>query len=959
MNFLYLLARPIKYYPAGESDRGLATFSKNPWQEILGILKHRFIIYLIIATTRYIWPLLFIYHLTLVVTPGRSVGVQPQDALILGMLALAGAIGAIFAVRLDQSVSLALCNKYEALLARKTDYELARLERVSARDFSVVVDGIGEIANLAALPLFLLSSACFLLWEYGVNGLYCFLTTIIFLPLSFFLSNTATKNYDAIARLASKRIELASSWARDGAVLKQFDHTRRISDLADETKMELRKRNIDTVLRGADSYIVGFGRLVPFLILSILGGGAYKMEWDGSILWLSIPLLSGVLSLPRSFVNYINVKRSLCELADAYRESSLTEDEIDVIGSAPKGHFDFDPNWPIWHSQLAGLLPKLDPEKNKLVSELLTSLRLVPEFGLTSEAALKKVIAVDGNNISEGQKLRLQLLRGYFAAQNTGCKMLVDNDLSCLDTAVAKSTLRALVDSRGVEFTQEAHHAITVRRQLIAHREDTSVTAESSHKPITSGVSFFLEKPFLIGVCLLFIPAIMMGYSANVTLDNLTHYELLSYILAGVALGLLAGLYIESRTRAGFSALIFKGLKNIQEGDASNVMQVISRDTDVAFERLSWYMHDIAWITALFIFNIFALSSALGVKGFLLSVIFSASLYVLYRLSIRELYATRIAAAGGFHSLIKATQNTYIVSNAYSSIIREATNDLRGIHSKAAANGVSEFFQTRARAHVAKSMMSIICAAISDFSIVLVVVLCIAFEVSSADFLFVVTSLLLVRSDVANVFLAITGYTSQSISKQRILNFSNEHYAVPVVSDGNFVKIFPFMGLKTYDGLSLKVGSFNTLISPSGGGKTQYMKSVSGVARSASRANRSAVTGRHKKIRCYYLNRVVLDHLPGRGAQQRDSTSLAAAIRNLDLCEHGLIFFDEITAGLSVKEAYAFFEDLRQFAQLRKLTLVIVDHRLELGHPVFLDEITVKRKAQFELTQLVPTPAHV
>ena len=30
-------------------------------------------------------------------------------------------------------------------------------------------------------------------------------------------------------------------------------------------------RDVDTLLRGADSYIIGFGRLIPFVLLGLLG----------------------------------------------------------------------------------------------------------------------------------------------------------------------------------------------------------------------------------------------------------------------------------------------------------------------------------------------------------------------------------------------------------------------------------------------------------------------------------------------------------------------------------------------------------------------------------------------------------------------------------------------------------------------------------------------------------------
>lgn len=941
MKFLYLFSSKIQYYQGSRDGRCFPTFSTNPWLELRNLLNYKCAAYLALAATRYVWPLLFIYHLTAIVTPGSSVDVQPFNTLILALFALGGCAGAVFTVRLDQKISLELCNKYQRLLTRKTNCDLGRLERVSSRDLSVVLDGIGETVNLLAIPLFLILSTYLLLSNYGIKGFYCSVIIFVFLPISFFLSKIAGKNYDAVVDLASSRIELGSSWIRNGPLLKQFGITMEFAELAAKAKVELQKRNIDTALRGADSYIVGFGRLVPYAFLSIMGGSAYKMDWDGSVFWLAMPLLSAVLDLPRAFLNYKNVKRSLSELACAYAGSSPIQPGDQAFCSLTTEPFDFDPNWPIWPSKLAGLLPDSETADVAHTSDLLKSLRLVPEFGPSCATATSKLIGIDGNNISEGQRLRVQLLRGYFAARKLRRKMLVDNHLACLDAQVAKSAMRVLVDSGFVEFTQEAQKAINRRRQHTAeYVQHTFASAGIESNGSMSGTSVFSEKAFLVGVCLLFLPAVMMGYSANITLEHFSQYELFSYILTGVVLGVLGGLYIESRTRANFSQLIFNGLKNIQEGDAANAIQVVSRDTDVAYERLAWYSHDIAWITALLLFNVFALSSSLGVRGFLLACMFSLSLYALYRVSIQELYTTRVASIRGFDALINATQTAYVISKAYSSIIGKATKGLREIQAASASSGVADFFLTRTRAQVAKSMTAILCVAISDFSIVMVVFLCMALEVASADFLFVVTALLLVRSDLANVFLAITGYKSQSISKGRIVRFSEEPDAVSVTSDGTLVAVSPFTGLRSYRSLKLKAGSVNVLVSPSGGGKTQYMKSVAGVARSTSQEPCSSETGK-ERIRCYYLNRATLEHLCG-DEWSNDVCSLVSSIRSIDFSEQALVFFDEITSDLSVQNAYAVLDSLQEFVRSKNLTLLIVDHRLELGRAIFLDDITVK-----------------
>ncbi|MBS7675571.1 hypothetical protein KIN13_19380, partial [Vibrio cholerae] len=79
---------------------------------------------------------------------------------------------------------------------------------------------------------------------------------------------------------------------------------------------------LDTLLRGDLSYIIGFGRLIPFVLLGLLGTSESASVWDGAIFWLSIPLLAAVLALPRAYVSYKAVGRSLEALSDLYQHSS-------------------------------------------------------------------------------------------------------------------------------------------------------------------------------------------------------------------------------------------------------------------------------------------------------------------------------------------------------------------------------------------------------------------------------------------------------------------------------------------------------------------------------------------------------------------------------------------------------------------------------------------------------------
>lgn len=938
----YLVPR-VFYSSSSKVSSNSDAFFKSPWKQLIDISTALFFAYILLATVKYILPLLFFFYLSQLVVPGGNVGITVFDIFRLGVIAFLSFIFSIANIYLDRYVSLRLCNKFELLLNRSISGNLSKIERLASRDIGVVIDGIGDTINLLAVPIFLIGATIFLLVEFGVGGLYCIAMCLLFIPFTYWLSRAADANYNSVIDLVSARIEWCSGWIRKGPFLKKFNKNSSFSVIVESTEEELVKRNIDTVLRGADSYLVGFGRLVPFVLMSVAGGAAYGLDWEGAIFWLAIPLLSAVLTMPKTIVSYKQVRRSLAELVKFHAGFQLESNQTNSDTSSDLRCFNFNSDWPIWSSELSGLLADLDSVGENEVSTLLVELRLIPEFGSTPELVLGKIIEINGGNVSDGQKTRIQLLRGFCAAKATGCKMVVNNDLSSLDASVAKSALLALTFTGVVEFTIAAEASISARKVSFDANADDFNPASDESAGLANNRSLFIERPFLVGVALLFVPAIMMGYSANLTLNDYSPFQLMFYIVAGVVTGILAGLYVEANTRKGFSLLLINGLKNIQEGETSNTLQIVTRDIDIAYERLSWYSHDIAWVSALLVFSIFALGIGVGGFGILLALFFSGLIYALYYISIEELYSTRVASIGGFNSLLKAVQNVHVLSMAYSSPVGTTESHLKRVHMQQVLSGITNFYVSRTKASIVRSTTAVLCRAISDFSVVSIAAICLLLDVASVGFVFAVTSLLLIRGDVANVFLAMTGYKSQSISRDRLLEFSKVSQPVCVSTDGFLVQIPAFKGISCYRSLKIKAGSISTLVGVSGSGKSQYMKGVAGVTRTELQAGENSL---ERVVECYYLNSSVLEYLGFCVEGTVSVESLIDYLRGLFFHQQSLLLLDEITSGLSIEQAYKFVECLHGVALRNSLTVMIVDHRLTLENSVPLSTIVTRRVAE-------------
>ena len=280
--------------------------------------------YVLVSLLQYSVPLLFIYKLSTLVVAQGSADISLPDTALLALLAIGGFLLVVSELNLERYISQRLCREFECLLARNMlpRVEVSVLERVVSRDFGVILDGIGASVNLLAIPIFLLFSILLSLLVFGTMGFWAIAVIGVFLPFSYLMSRFSDRNYRRIMDRAAQRIEQCSAWLRKGPFLKQFADRTALQSIERTLASECSLRNLDTLLRGADSYIIGFGRLIPFVLLGLLGTSESAKVWDGAIFWLSIPLLAAVLALPRSYVSYKAVGRSLEALNGLYQSSS-------------------------------------------------------------------------------------------------------------------------------------------------------------------------------------------------------------------------------------------------------------------------------------------------------------------------------------------------------------------------------------------------------------------------------------------------------------------------------------------------------------------------------------------------------------------------------------------------------------------------------------------------------------
>ncbi|WP_146036000.1 ABC transporter ATP-binding protein [Pseudomonas sp. LFM046] len=912
-----LVARPFE----GSFFRVLLRLA--PWASVAFVL---------VSTLQYAVSLASIYLLaTLVERPAE----QPFHArMIAGLLVLALGAFALVAIQLnlERILSLRVCHGFENLLNRRhrERIDLPLLERIASRDLSLVLDGIGSGIGLVSVPVFLCGATLAALLQFGSAGFWAVSAIWLFLPLSYLMSRLSDGNYERIMEITARRIELCSAWLRDGPLLKQFRNGGRLAEIEETLATELSRRNLDTVLRGADSYIVGFGRLLPVVLLMVLSGLVSGNAWGGSIFWLSIPLLAAVLSLPRAYLSYRTVSRSLRELNFLATHS---EDRLSSAMPLNRPGIDFDRRWPLWPATLGELLPVRELFPDDELAEWLRRFRLIPELGPDFRSVLQRFVDVDGRNLSEGQRLRLQLLRGILLARAQGLTLYVDDDFSSLDGAAAHGVRQLLLSMDDALLSERAEQAIA-RREIGVEDMPPPLAGDV---PAPGVADYSLAK--LLGSCFggilwLLLPALMMSYAANLTLagSQFSAWQIVLYALLGIVLGTTAGLFIESRLRSRFCSLFLTGLGDLREGDLSDALQVVSRDVTTAFERISWYAHDIAWVLALLVCNVVALWIGFGWPGLAVALAFGVVLLALYHLSIDELSRTRRESVGGFDALMRSTQVAYTLADDGGSAFGGVRAWLDGSRRRAITAGLERFYTTRMCSVVSRTMMAASCSLVSDAVIVLIVLMGGLYRSSDFGFTLAVTALLLVRSDLANVFLAVTGLRSQSLSVSRLSHFARNKARVLATLEHDTVRIAPFGARRDYRSCHLGKGRVHMLSGASGSGKSQYLKGIAGVTEVASRES----GGGEEVLRCYYLDRQVL---PLMGMGSHGDYGLMGWLRRLPADGRQLILLDELFSLLSVEDLQARLRELERYARWTGNTLVVVDHRHRLAHNIELSEL--------------------
>lgn len=928
---------------------GPTEFLNNPLREIWSISPSSAILLIIVTlldySLRLVVPLL-------IATIVQSLEQARFEHLIwwlgqLGIASIALLLSALADLWLQNRVALLLCQKLERLMSTQgvDARHLSALEAILMRDVTYVLDEIPKTTALVSLPIFLAASTALFCWYLGAVGGYALLLLASVVPMCYWLGKAGAANFESVMRHTTRRIERCSHWIKVGPKLRQFGQHEDLQSIHTNMEKELIKRDHDSMYRGLDAYLVGFGRLMPAIVMGVVGSTALGPD-GGMLVWLSMPLLAALLNLPRCYVSFRSTRlclRKLNQLLPSRKRCDTSTQHL-----ATERYFPFDEGWPIWPGRLCALLPSVSDTDNNELARLASELQLVPELGGDLEALMAKTIDVDARNISSGQRCRLQLMRGLLIAKHSGWRMVVDSELPSLNGDLKGQVLLALsryekqVRLGPCAGSPASHCAMPEpdkAQGLLSRTADPMISK--------SGLVTTLCHSFP-GMILFTLPAAMLAFSVSLVDDESSSpLALLAYATVGIALGALIGLSVERRVRERYKGKFIDRMQCLQENMPSFSLHVASRDMTTIFERIAWYSHDIAWTGGLLFISSFLLVTTFGMVGVGIASLMLLALLILYASFIERLTRTRIEAVLGIDALINMARVVFSVKESRQTALSLPINWLDSISRSAVARDIGLFFETRAQSLAARTIAVALGGLILRTTMLIVILGCLLLKVDSSQIIIAVSALLFLQADFSNAFLAATGMKSQAISVDRLEHFCQLRPPVSLDLAGASLTIGRVISDIEYRPLTLQFGRCYSLTGRSGIGKSIYLKTVADVISPRSTIESSPANANQiVRAPCYYIDAFVLyQHINHARSPFRDADPASALMRWIrGRCDGGepvLFLLDEAFESMSQNDLAALFDALQETVTDTQATIILVEHRQSFPSTIELSSLIV------------------
>lgn len=810
---------------------------------------------------------------------------------------------------------------------------------IISRDILTLLETFPTIPKLLYYPACIIIGIVIIYKLMGIKGIFAISSVVLFIPISLFISKKSIKLAIQIYDVSKLRLEEVSKWIEWRSIIFNWAvNNKLLKRLIKLTENELRLRTLDSMWRSLDLYVITFGRCLPISILIIISM-LFKNNISNSLLlttWLSVPFISLIMEAGRFTADFKLGNKAFHELQEASK-SNLKMNDSDLT---------LDNNWEIWD----GTLPE-----NCLITEdgdylnLLLKLRLTQELGTDyNEIYLSRF----GSNVSEGQKTRILLIRAIYLAIKNGKTLKIERTLNSLDPEICRNfsdILKEFFFLNKIVLSESCHDFL--ENQLLRFSSNDfirniSIITDKTEKLQTNRLQNQPEHTLKYLITLFnplsiafIFPAASLSLVGCIVIANLTLSAKLFLILAlsilSIGLAVLLGVKNEKNTRNWSLARFIDIILNSKFQNTVDIYQRLSKDFSTVVERITWYVHDIAWLFALLLVSIIAIIFSFGLLGILITIIFLVLSCTIWKIFENKINIARKISVSTLNEMLIMGENLICYGSITDPVVTRKRKNL-------IESTLNNFYKSNNNLISLKIIFSNSIMCVSGLLILTILIGSAYRWISLEALVFILTAILAVDTSIVLLFQALSGFSSQRISITRLLdfekNFNSSHGLIEKRMDSYFLRGISNQNIGVnYLPIRFEPGNAYSIVGASGIGKTQFLKIISGLSEMQHPIT-SYASILYMDKNSYLIEAWIQENSLNSTMWDKNNFMIFIKTKIFDE-KFDIIILDEALTSFNKKIAQEIAALIQSYVLQVKGLLLLVDHRFTLDKSISIFEI--------------------
>lgn len=651
--------------------------------------------------------------------------------------------------------AVALESSEERFLRDSIDH--STLYRRIRQIFDFVASREDYYANLISI----VAVICFIVSYIGLQGISILIMAALGLGLVNLIQRASLHAFEKVNEFSASRNQRISK------ILEYREAIVGISERSENAARELRETlgrerrwlAIDSALKVGETYLGMVLKLLPFIVAMIATHFGLRMATSQAqlILWISIPISAAILAMPRQLQSIKGRSDGIDATWDSTQNRQQTAETAIRFGEHQN----------IWRASLSvNLLGSSSFHRESL-----------KELGLWEELGLSAVsrpfdFRLDPDQLSEGQKQRLIILRSVSLARASSRTLIIDSPLHALDmhnrarvsrllTRLCSKEKLEVIGIEKLEVADERSNLPPVDSSEVRRPADADAVSVQSHK-LWIMILMLTALPF-------FFIAGSLDAAVTERLNSIGGIDVLGGVAAigGFFLAVFSGVLVEGAIRKRASSDLCEAIFE-RITPSRDISKSIPVDLDATFESFSFYTHDLTWAVALFIVFSASVIYGAGIKGGLLALATLCLLGGLYYFLFGSIVVARenyLNSSRNFSDSLQSLRAFDAELSRYSSEIR-----LRRVRAALSVGSFYEWISGSIRLIKLKGELAVALDLMFQVALIVGLILLIQKKPTfqTIPLAFYVAALLGVQRESSRLFVALSGMLTAITSFERI-----------------------------------------------------------------------------------------------------------------------------------------------------------------------------------------------